>query len=301
MTTEPLAIRARDLLLESSRGTVYGPVDLDVPAGRLLGLVSPEGGGRTSLLLTLAGRMRFSSGSLQVFGHPLPRATGQAQRHSALANFADIDDLDDGLTPREILTERAGLLAPLWRRVPRWQDPQILATLELAFGERPIPDPDVHVWELSPLDTTLLQIAIALMGDPLLLVVDDIDALHHPSDQLTVWRTLQRLTDGSTTVPATYARRAAPEGRPPLTVIASAAAPDLMPPEVDWVDPHGTIPAAPDRPDHPELTDGPGTYAAGHAPDTDAPDDTDTPDTDDLDGAAGHPTPGLTPVPAQEG
>ena len=240
VTIEPPAVRARDLLLESTRGIVYGPVDLDVPAGRLLGLVSPEGGGRTSLLLTLAGRMRFSSGSLQVFGHPLPRATGLVQRRSALANFADIDSLDDGLTPREILTERAGLLTPLWRRVPRWQDPAILASLQQVFGERPIPDPDCHVWELSALDTTLLQIAIALMGDPGLLVVDDIDALHHPADQLAVWRTLQRLTDGSTTVPATYARRATPDARLPLTVIASAAAPDLVPPDVDWVDPHGT-------------------------------------------------------------
>lgn len=246
MTTEQLLIRARDLQLDSSRGTVYGPVDLDVPTGRLLGLVCPEGGGRTSLLLTLAGRMRFTSGSLEVFGRQLPHATGFVQRHSALANFADIDGLDDGLTPREILTERAGLLTPLWRRVPRWQDPQILATLRVTFGDRPIPDPDDHAWVLSALDTTLLQIAIALMGDPLLLVVDDIDALHDPNDQLTVWRTLQRLTDGSTVVPTTYARRAAPEGRPPLTVIASAAAPDLVPSEVDWVDPHGgTVPADP--------------------------------------------------------
>ncbi|QGF23083.1 hypothetical protein Rai3103_04720 [Raineyella fluvialis] len=45
MTSEPPVIRARDLRLESTRGTVYGPVDLDVPAGRLLGLVSPRAAG----------------------------------------------------------------------------------------------------------------------------------------------------------------------------------------------------------------------------------------------------------------
>lgn len=249
VTIEPPAIRARDLLLTSTRGTVYGPVDLEVPAGRLLGLVSPEGGGRTSLLLTLAGRMRFTSGSLQVSGHPLPRATGLVQRHSALANFADIDAPDDGLTPREIITERAGLLTPLWRRVPRWQDPAIQQLLELAFGERPVPDPDGYVWELSALDTTLLQIAIALMGDPQLLVVDDIDALHDPTDQLTVWRTLVRLTDRPGPTAPTPAP---PPDRPPLTVIASAATPELLPPEVDWVDPHGSrttdTPTAPTAP-----------------------------------------------------
>ncbi|WP_194793271.1 hypothetical protein [Raineyella fluvialis] len=177
--------------------------------------------------------MRFSAGSLQVLGHPLPRATGQVQRHSALANFADIDSLDDGLTPREVLTERAGLLTPLWRRVPGWRDPAIAGLLDQVFVDRPIPDPDVRIWELSALDTTLLRIAMALMGGPLLLVVDDIDALHDPADQLAVWRTLQRLTDDGPVAPR-------PERAGlPLTVIASAAAPDLVPPQVRWVDPHG--------------------------------------------------------------
>lgn len=224
MTSATSAIRARDLQLESSRGTVYGPLNFDVPAGHLVGLVSPEGGGRTSLLLTLAARMRFSSGTLEVFGRPLPRATRFVQGRSALANFADIDAPDDGLTPREVVRERGGLLAPLWKRVPGWGDAGFQALLARVFGERPVPAPDMPIWHLSPLDTTLLAVVLALMGRPRLLVVDDIDALHDPADQLGAWRALQRITSAD------------------LTVVASAAASELVPPEVHRLDPHG-IPA----------------------------------------------------------
>ena len=227
VTSAALAIRARDLQLESSRGTVYGPLHLDVPAGRLVGLVSPEGGGRTSLLLTLAARMRFSTGTLEVLGRPLPRATRVVQRHRALANFADIDAPDDGLTPREVVGERGGLLAPMWRQVPGWEDIAFQALLSRVFGEGPVPAPDKPIWHLGALDTTLLAVVLALMGRPHLLVVDDIDALHDPADQLGAWRALQRITS------------------PDLTVVASAAAAELVPPEVHRLDPHGIPPVVP--------------------------------------------------------
>ncbi|WP_139283268.1 ATP-binding cassette domain-containing protein [Raineyella antarctica] len=223
MTNEPCVIRARELQLASSRGPVYGPIDLDVPAGRLIGLVSPEGGGRTSLLLTLAGRMRFTAGTLTVLDRPLPRSTAYVQGHSALANFADIDAPDDGLTPRELFRERAGLLVPLWRRIPGWGDRSVQGPLEQVFADRTPPAPDEQIWRLEALDRTLLAISLALLGRPHLLVVDDIDALHHPADQLVTWRALQRLTS------------------PDLTVVASAAARELVPPEVEAIDPHGPL------------------------------------------------------------
>ncbi|NKY07989.1 AAA family ATPase, partial [Cellulomonas hominis] len=66
-----IAVHARDLRLNGARGTVYGPVDLEVPAGTLAVVQGPQGGGRSSLLLTLAGRMVPDAGSrLTVLGEP---------------------------------------------------------------------------------------------------------------------------------------------------------------------------------------------------------------------------------------
>ena len=72
--TRETAVSARGLTLHTRRGAVYGPVDLDVPAGALVVVQGPQGGGRSSLLLTLAGRMVPDRGSvLTVLGEPLPR------------------------------------------------------------------------------------------------------------------------------------------------------------------------------------------------------------------------------------
>jgi len=51
------AVVAAGLTLHGRRGLVYGPVDLTVPVGGMLIVQGAQGAGRSSLLLTLAGRM----------------------------------------------------------------------------------------------------------------------------------------------------------------------------------------------------------------------------------------------------
>ncbi|NUS01000.1 MAG: ATP-binding cassette domain-containing protein, partial [Nonomuraea sp.] len=53
---------------------VYPEVSLEAGAGTLTVIAGPAGSGRTSLLLTLAGRMRPTTGTLSVAGHTRPRA-----------------------------------------------------------------------------------------------------------------------------------------------------------------------------------------------------------------------------------
>ena len=52
--TEP-AVTALALQLHGDRGPVFGPVDLEIEAGTLTLVQGPQGAGRTSLLLALAG------------------------------------------------------------------------------------------------------------------------------------------------------------------------------------------------------------------------------------------------------
>ena len=76
----PPAVRARALQLHADRGAVYGPVDLDLAAGALTLIQGPQGAGRTSLLLTLAGRMVPDAPcDLVVLGHRLPGHRGRVQ------------------------------------------------------------------------------------------------------------------------------------------------------------------------------------------------------------------------------
>lgn len=183
---------------------MFGPVTLEISEGWLVALVGPEQSGRTSLLLTLAGRMDPSAGTVDVLGHRLPHGRRLVHRHTALAGFDGIDTLDEGLTVAELLQERADLSVPLWRRPLRVGDERMAELARTVFGPD-APDLDTQVWHLSALQTFQLRLLIALVGAPTLLVVDDVDAVRDPDEQRQVWRSLQRICGLRITVVATAA------------------------------------------------------------------------------------------------
>ena len=83
-----LAVRADGLTRSGSLGPVFGPVDLRIPFGGLAVVQGFAGSGRTSLLLTLSGRMRPSSGKLRVLGRTKPAAILKA--NPAVKGDADL-------------------------------------------------------------------------------------------------------------------------------------------------------------------------------------------------------------------
>lgn len=202
----PHAVTARDLALHRARGVVYGPVDLTIEQGTLAVVQGPQGGGRSSLLLTLAGRMvPDRTSELTVLGEPLPRRRSAVQRRTALAGFAGIDDLDDAVTVREAVRERLAWLTPWYRRT-RAVNQDVLADLTgPVFGDRPVPRADTVVWDLDEVDAMLLRVALAMLQAPELLVVDDVDQVHDSTRRQVVWDRLGAIAAAGTTVVASVA------------------------------------------------------------------------------------------------
>ena len=198
----PPAVQARGLTLEGPRGRVYGPLDLDVPQGWLVALVGAQGTGRTAALLTIAGRMGYSSGELRVLDHDLPRGRRAVQSHCAIAGFDQVDVLDEGLTLGELAKERAGLSVPLWRRPMGLRDDRMLALARLVFAPASPPDWETRIFELTQLQLLQARLLLALIGDSRLLVVDDVDTVRDPDEQRRAWQTLQRICGTGVTVVA---------------------------------------------------------------------------------------------------
>lgn len=217
------AVLARSITLSGARGPVFGPVTFDLAEGELGAVIGPQGSGRTSLLLCATARMLIDDGVLFVLGAEMPHQLSRTQAHTALANFARIDDLDEGLTVGEVCTERLGLLTPLWRRVPRMDDAEVETWLRPVFGDRAVPGAATKIWQLGGLETVGLKIALALMGRPRLLAVDDVDvALPDPDDQVRLWETLDRLRGDDLTILASAASALSlPAHAVPLTLRAS--------------------------------------------------------------------------------
>lgn len=202
----PPAVRAHALTLHASRGIVFGPVDLELPTGGLTVVQGPQGGGRSSLLLTLAGRMvPDAGGRLEVLGEPLPRRRRAVQRRAAVAGFAGIDDLDGSVTVGATVRERLAWLSPWYSRTPRVDQRTFTRLAAPVFGPRPLPRVDTLVWDLDEVDAMLLRVTLAMTQRPDLLVVDDVDQVHDSTRRQTVWSCLEHLAASGVTVVAAVA------------------------------------------------------------------------------------------------
>ncbi|MCW4355820.1 hypothetical protein ONR57_21175 [Hoyosella sp. YIM 151337] len=180
---EAAVVTAREIVLNGTRGRVYGPCTFDIPAGELTVIKSRPGSGRTALLLSVTGRMRPSSGGLTVLGLPYPKRGKAIRAHTAIAGFDDIDDLDESVTVGEAIRERLVWAAPWYRRVRKVSDDTAMAICAPVFGDRAVPPAKTVIWELGQLDQLLLRVALALVPDPYLLAVDDFEQVESDSDR----------------------------------------------------------------------------------------------------------------------
>lgn len=206
-TTSHAAILAKNLHLDGPHGLVYGPLDMYVDAGDLVVLQGPQGSGRTSLLLTLAGRMKPSGSTVQltVCGEQLPARREIVQGRAAVAGFAGIDDLEPDVTVADVVRERLAWLTPWYRRTPAVTAERLERLAAPTFGPRTVPAPRTLVHDLDEVDGMLLRIVVALLAAPDLLVVDDLDQVHDTARRQIVWDRLAALASTGLTVVASVA------------------------------------------------------------------------------------------------
>ncbi|MET8432522.1 ATP-binding cassette domain-containing protein [Streptomyces sp900116325] len=206
------AVTAEDFGLKGPRGWAFRGVRLDAPPGALVAIEGPSGSGRTCLLLALTGRMRPTEGRAEVGGLRLPRQMAAVRRVSALGPVPGVSELDPAFTVAEHLRERAllqrrydGSLRALLRpraertatarsRIEAALDAAGLDPATLAKAER------TSVRDLERLEALRLSVALALIGRPLLLAVDDTDLKLSDAERAEAWELLRSVADGGTTV-----------------------------------------------------------------------------------------------------
>jgi len=165
---ESTLISASGLGVDGEHGPLFSGIDLELTRG-FHAIQMPGGPGQTALLLTLAGRLKATHGTVTVLGDSEPRAIRQ---HCSIAAFADIDDLEETVTVQTVLAEQRRWLAPWYSRVPIGGDHPELGEV---FGEVPAPADTAYIVELSDLELFLLRISLALFSDRPILVVGDLE------------------------------------------------------------------------------------------------------------------------------
>lgn len=153
------AVRARGICKSFGDVIALDQVDLDIPAGRIHGLVGPNGAGKTTMLGLLLGLAAPDSGELSILGHPVRRSLA---RPDGVAGFID----GPGLYPSLTATQNLKALARL-RGAPAERIGPVLDEVGLSD----VAHDRVRGFSLGMRQR--LGLAAALLTRPRLLVLDE--------------------------------------------------------------------------------------------------------------------------------
>ena len=180
-----LAVEVRDLhVVRGGRRAVDG-VTFTVPTGQVTGLLGPSGCGKTSLMRCIVGVQVVEGGTVSVGGI----AAGAAELRDRIGYVTQAPSVYDDLTVEENVRFFARVLG-----VPAAEVGRCIEAVDLA-GER-----TQVASRLSGGQLSRVSLAVALLGSPDLLVLDEPTVGLDPVLRRDLWGLFHRLADAGTTV-----------------------------------------------------------------------------------------------------
>ena len=177
-------VEVRDLVVVRGEREVLPGISLDVPAG-VTGLLGPSGCGKTTLLRSVVGAQRVRSGTVEVLGEP----AGSAPLRKRVGYVTQAASVYDDLTIAENLRFFARVLGLGGDEVDR-----VVRAVDLDRQR------DQVVGSLSGGQSSRVSLAVALLGSPDLLVLDEPTVGLDPVLREDLWALFHRLADDGTAV-----------------------------------------------------------------------------------------------------
>ena len=184
MTTT--AIRATDVTKRYGDLTAVNGVSLEVHPGEIFGIIGPNGAGKTTFMECLEGLRRPTSGTIDVLGEdPSHPSTRWRERIGVQLQTA-------ALPPKITVNEAMALFASMYSDPA---DPaQLLNELGIAAKGRS------YVDKLSGGQRQRVFIALALLGKPDVVFLDELTTALDPQARLAMWDVVRSIRQGGATV-----------------------------------------------------------------------------------------------------
>lgn len=187
MSTDAVAALS-GVTLRYGKRTALEELTLDIPARRMVGLIGPDGVGKSSLLALIAGARRIQSGQVQVLGADMASATQRRVTGPRIAYMPQ--GLGRNLYPTLSVRENLEFFARLFgqdseERERRIHDLTTSTGLE-RFTERP-------AGKLSGGMKQKLGLCCALIHDPDLLILDEPTTGVDPLSRSQFWELIARI------------------------------------------------------------------------------------------------------------
>ena len=159
-------------------------VSLSVEHGETIALLGPNGAGKTTTISMLLGLSRPDSGSIEIFGS----APGSAAAHASVGAMLQ----DGGMMPGVLIGELLTMVRSLYQ-APLALD-EVLEIAQLRGLERR------RVDRLSGGQSQRLRLAMALVGDPRLLILDEPTAAMDVETRRGFWHAMGGFTERGRTI-----------------------------------------------------------------------------------------------------
>jgi ABC-2 type transport system ATP-binding protein len=184
------AISIRDLCKTYAGGKrALDGVTFDVPRGEIFGLLGPNGAGKSTLINTLAGLVRKTSGTAEIWGFDIDQHPRNAKASIGIVN-QEIT-FDPFFTPSETLENQAGLYG-----IPKAKR----RTMELLRAVHLEDKADAYARSLSGGMKRRLMVAKALVHTPPVLVLDEPTAGVDIELRQQLWAYVRQLNEAGVTV-----------------------------------------------------------------------------------------------------
>ena len=179
------AVEVRGLRVRRGRTEVFSGLDITIPAGTITGLLGPSGCGKTTLLRSIVGVQRIAAGTVTVLG--APAGTRSLRRRVAYDTQAASVYAD--LTARQNLEYFARVLG-----APRGDVDRVIRQVGLDAQA------DRLVGALSGGQENRVSLAVAMLGTPELIVLDEPTVGLDPVLRAELWDLFRALADAGTTL-----------------------------------------------------------------------------------------------------
>ncbi|WP_111732882.1 ribosome-associated ATPase/putative transporter RbbA [Roseovarius amoyensis] len=188
MTASGPVVRAEGLSLLYGKVRALDAISIDLPAGCIVGLLGPDGVGKSSFLALVAGARRMQAGQLEVLGGDMRRAGHRARICPRIAYMPQ--GLGRNLYPTLSVRENVDFFGRLFGESREERDKRIAELLEATdlapFSDRPAA-------KLSGGMKQKLGLCCALIHDPDLLILDEPTTGVDPLSRREFWALIARI------------------------------------------------------------------------------------------------------------
>lgn len=178
-------LQARALGVTKQRRSILNSLSFHVQPGKLVGLIGPSGSGKTTLMRTIVGLQIPTRGKLEING----RKAGDKSLYGQIGYVTQSPAIYDDLTVEQNLLYFAALV-----KAPREAITTLLSQVDLKKQQKQL------AATLSGGQRARVSLAIALLGSPDIVILDEPTVGLDPVLRQRLWQLFRALADQGKTI-----------------------------------------------------------------------------------------------------